>query len=35
LKEGAVVLNFARGELVDSEAMKKHLEEKDGRYVRV
>lgn len=33
LKEGAVVLNFARGELVDSEAMKKHLDQKDGRYV--
>jgi D-3-phosphoglycerate dehydrogenase len=31
LKEGAVVLNFARGELVDSEAMKKHLDQKDGR----
>ena len=31
LKEGAVVLNFARGELVDSEAMKKHLDQNDGR----
>ena len=33
LKEGAVLLNFARGELVDSEAMKKHLDENNGRYV--
>ncbi|KAL3767762.1 hypothetical protein ACHAWO_003159 [Cyclotella atomus] len=33
LKKGAVVLNFARGELVDSEAMKKHLDQNDGRYV--
>ena len=32
LKEGAVLLNFARGELVDSEAIKKHLDEKNGRY---
>ena len=31
LKEGAVVLNFARGELVDSEAMKKHLDDNGGR----
>jgi len=31
LKEGAVVLNFARGELVDSDAMKRHLDEKNGR----
>jgi len=33
MKKGAAVLNFARGELVDSEAMKKHLENNDGRYV--
>eukprot|EP00555_Chaetoceros_dichaeta_P002772 CAMPEP_0198250302 /NCGR_PEP_ID=MMETSP1447-20131203/1542_1 /TAXON_ID=420782 /ORGANISM="Chaetoceros dichaeta, Strain CCMP1751" /LENGTH=469 /DNA_ID=CAMNT_0043935113 /DNA_START=97 /DNA_END=1506 /DNA_ORIENTATION=- len=33
MKHGAAVLNFARGELVDSEAMKKHLENNDGRYV--
>jgi len=33
LKEGAVLLNFARGELVDSEAIKKHLDEKNGRYI--
>jgi len=29
----AVVLNFARGELVDSEAMKEFLDSGDGRYV--
>eukprot|EP00978_Attheya_sp_CCMP212_P016422 scaffold43007_cov54-Attheya_sp.AAC.5 len=33
LKAGAVVLNFARGELVDSQAMKKFLDTEDGRYV--
>lgn len=33
LKPGCVVLNFARGELVDSEAMKEHLDNSDGRYV--
>jgi len=33
MKPGAAVLNFARGELVDSEAMKKHLDNNDGRYV--
>ncbi len=33
MKEGAVVLNFAGGELVDSEAMKKHLDNNNGRYV--
>merc|ERR1712238_252520 len=33
LKPGAVILNFARGELVDSDAMKKHLDDNDGRYV--
>jgi D-3-phosphoglycerate dehydrogenase len=32
-KSGAVLLNFARGELVDSEAMKDHLDNNDGRYV--
>jgi Phosphoglycerate dehydrogenase and related dehydrogenases len=32
-KEGAVLLNFARGELVDSEAMKDFLDNGDGRYV--
>ena len=32
-KPGAVLLNFARGELVDSEAMKNHLDNNDGRYV--
>ena len=31
--KGAVLLNFARGELVDSGALKKHLDDKDGRYV--
>lgn len=29
----AVLLNFARGELVDSEAMKEFLDNNDGRYV--
>lgn len=29
----AVLLNFARGELVDSEAMKDFLDSGDGRYV--
>ncbi|KAL7551018.1 hypothetical protein ACHAWF_014228 [Thalassiosira exigua] len=33
MKNGAVMLNFARGELVDSEAMKAHLDNNDGRYV--
>eukprot|EP00557_Chaetoceros_sp_GSL56_P001898 CAMPEP_0176492418 /NCGR_PEP_ID=MMETSP0200_2-20121128/8985_1 /TAXON_ID=947934 /ORGANISM="Chaetoceros sp., Strain GSL56" /LENGTH=549 /DNA_ID=CAMNT_0017889973 /DNA_START=81 /DNA_END=1732 /DNA_ORIENTATION=+ len=32
-KQGAVLLNFARGELVDSEAMKEFLDNGDGRYV--
>lgn len=32
-KPKAVLLNFARGELVDSEAMKKFLDDGDGRYV--
>lgn len=32
-KSGAVLLNFARGELVDSEALKDHLDSNDGRYV--
>mmetsp|Transcript_7172 Transcript_7172/g.12667 ORF Transcript_7172/g.12667 Transcript_7172/m.12667 type:complete len:472 (-) Transcript_7172:307-1722(-) len=32
-KSGAVLLNFARGELVDSEALKTHLDSNDGRYV--
>jgi len=30
-KSGAVLLNFARGELVDSEALKEHLDGNDGR----
>ena len=30
-KSGAVLLNFARGELVDSEALKDHLDSNDGR----
>ena len=30
-KEGAVLLNFARGELVDSDALKVHLDKFDGR----
>lgn len=33
LKSDAVILNFARGELVDSQAMKEYLESGDGRYV--
>ena len=33
LKPGAVVLNFARGELVDSLAMKDYLDTCDGRYI--
>jgi len=33
MKSDAVVLNFARGELVDSEAMKNFLDNGDGRYV--
>jgi D-3-phosphoglycerate dehydrogenase len=32
-KSTAVLLNFARGELVDSEAMKDFLDNNDGRYV--
>ena len=32
-KPTAVVLNFARGELVDSEAMKEFLDQNDARYV--
>ena len=32
-KPTAVVLNFARGELVDSDAMKEFLDQNDGRYV--
>ena len=33
MKSDAVLLNFARGELVDSEAMKEFLDNGDGRYV--
>mmetsp|Transcript_9016 Transcript_9016/g.17001 ORF Transcript_9016/g.17001 Transcript_9016/m.17001 type:complete len:472 (+) Transcript_9016:136-1551(+) len=33
MKPNAVLLNFARGELVDSEAMKEFLDNGDGRYV--
>lgn len=33
MKNDAVVLNFARGELVDSEAMKEFLDKGDGRYI--
>jgi len=33
LKSDAVLLNFARGELVDSDAMKKFLDAGDGRYI--
>ena len=32
-KEDAVLLNFARGELVDSEELKKWLDKGDGKYV--
>ena len=32
-KDGAVLLNFARGELVDSKAMKEFLDSGDGRYI--
>jgi D-3-phosphoglycerate dehydrogenase len=32
-KPNAVLLNFARGELVDSEAMKEFLDKGDGRYI--
>jgi len=32
-KPDAVLLNFARGELVDSDAMKEFLDRGDGRYV--
>lgn len=32
-KTGAVLLNFARGELVDSDEMKDHLDNNNGRYV--
>ena len=32
-KSNAVLLNFARGELVDSQAMKEFLDSGDGRYV--
>lgn len=32
-KPNAVLLNFARGELVDSEAIKQFLDAGDGRYV--
>jgi D-3-phosphoglycerate dehydrogenase / 2-oxoglutarate reductase len=32
-KPTAVILNFARGELVDSPAMKDFLDNSDGRYV--
>ena len=32
-KSDAVILNFARGELVDSDAMKEFLDNGDGRYV--
>lgn len=33
MKPNAVILNFARGELVDSEALKNFLDSGDGRYV--
>ena len=33
MKNDAVVLNFARGELVDSDAMKEFLDKGDGRYI--
>jgi len=32
-KSGAVLLNFARGELVDSDELKVHLDNNNGRYV--
>jgi len=32
-KTGAVLLNFARGELVDSDFMKDHLDNNDGYYI--
>lgn len=33
MKDDAVLLNFARGELVDSDAMKEFLDRGDGRYI--
>lgn len=33
VKPNAVLLNFARGELVDSDALKQFLDSGDGRYV--
>lgn len=33
MKSDAVILNFARGELVDSDAMKSFLDSGDGRYI--
>ena len=33
MKSDAVLLNFARGELVDSEAMKEFLDRGNGRYI--
>lgn len=33
MKDDAVLLNFARGELVDSEAMEEFLDRGDGRYI--
>lgn len=33
MKPDAVLLNFARGELVDSNAMKEFLDAGDGRYI--
>jgi len=33
LKKDAVLLNFARGELVDSVALKQFLDSGDGRYI--
>lgn len=32
-KQDAVLLNFARGELIDSEALKQFLDHNDGRYI--